>query len=134
MPEHPICIPIHVFSLGQLGRGLRRKPVLNDRSLPVPHTAVCLQSTTPTAEPPLARSLPPEDKREAKDNKRPHVVGSGHEHPEAVSGSFAWSSAKLWCRAELQVSDQAAPPFVAEDARGWSPAMTSRLSPAMWGT
>ncbi|RMB92459.1 hypothetical protein DUI87_31101 [Hirundo rustica rustica] len=41
-----------------------------------------LMSTTPAAEAPLAHSLPPEAKGEAKDNKPPHVVSAGPEHAE----------------------------------------------------
>lgn len=108
MTEDPTSIQIHDFSLGQLGIVLRRNKVLNDRLLPVPHAAVCLQSTTPASEPPLARSVPPEAEGEAKAIKRPRAVSPGPEHPEPVSGSCGWYSAKLWCSAELQVSDQAA--------------------------
>ncbi|KAI1229479.1 Serine/threonine-protein kinase PAK 3, partial [Lamprotornis superbus] len=70
---------------GQRGIGLLGNKVLNDSFLSVPHTAVCLQSTTPAAEPPLARSPPPEPKGAAKDNKRPWIVSPGPEHSEPAS-------------------------------------------------
>lgn len=108
MTGHPYFIQIHDFFSGQLGIELRRNQVPNDRVLPVPHTAACLQSSRAAAEPPLAPSLPPEAKGEAKDNKPPGVVSSGPEHPAPISGSFGCFIAKLWCSAGLQVSEQAA--------------------------
>ncbi|RMC22478.1 hypothetical protein DUI87_00792 [Hirundo rustica rustica] len=42
-------------------------------------------STTAAAEPPLARSLPPEAKEEAEDSKPPRAVAPGPEHPEPSS-------------------------------------------------
>ncbi|RMC22477.1 hypothetical protein DUI87_00791 [Hirundo rustica rustica] len=53
-------------------------------------------STTAAAEPPLARSLPPEAKEEAEDSKPPRAVAPGPEHPEpAVAGELHASQDSL---------------------------------------
>ena len=81
--------------------------VLNGRLLPVPHAAVCPQSTQATSAPPLAPSGPEEEATvEENGSKGPAVVTPPPEQPKTVSASFGWHSP--WCNTELKVPGQTA--------------------------
>lgn len=86
---------------------LTGKQLLKDWLLPVPLTAVCLQGSPAGSAPPLAPSLAEEEaEEEQNDKKPPALVHPRPERAEPVSGTCGWHC--LWCRAELQVSDEPA--------------------------